>query len=656
MKLINLKLENFQGIKNAEYALNGKSASIYGDNATGKTTIFNAVTWLLFDRASTGAKNFTPKTKGPDGDIHYLDHAAEATFDISGRSVTLRKVFHENYKKKRGSAAEEFDGHGVDYYVDGVPTKEKDYQLTLLAFCGSAEKMKMLTMPDYFPEELAWDARRNILLEICGDVDDNAVIASNPELAELPKYLQMPGSGYQRYSVEDYKKIAQAAKTDINKQIQGIPGRIDEAERAIPDTTGIDPDQIDREVECINAQRSELEQKKATLLAGDSATAEIRQRISAEQTKLAELRAAYAERNSTSNSGILAQINDLKASAIGDINAARDARNDGDRKQRELKRMSELREQLLKDYTAEQSECWDEDAEVCPTCGQRLPEESIQKLHDEFNLRKSKRLEEINRRGNTEASKDMIASAETEIKELDAKAERNEAAAADTERRIESLRAQMVTPQPFEQTEEYSRVSAQIEAYRAEEREAGNSTSAAANALTGEIQALFAKAEELKDRKSLLRIAASQRERIEELKCSEKTLGEKYEELEHGVYLCELFTKTKVSLLTERINDKFKSVRFRLFVEQINGGVKEDCEVMIPAEGDKLVPFAFANNAARINAGLEIINTLSNHWGIEMPVFIDNAESVTHILQMDTQVIRLVVSETDKTLRLEVDV
>ncbi len=118
----------------------------------------------------------------------------------------------------------------------------------------------------------------------------------------------------------------------------------------------------------------------------------------------------------------------------------------------------------------------------------------------------------------------------------------------------------------------------------------------------------------------------------------------------------ELFTKTKVRMLTERINGKFKNVRFRLFVEQINGGVKDDCEVMIPTEDGNLVPFTFANNAARINAGLEIINTLSHHWGIEMPVFIDNAESVTKLLQMDTQVIRLVVSEPDKELRLGIGI
>ena len=195
MKINTLRLENFQGIKAATFDFKGQSASVYGDNATGKTTLFNALTWLLFDRPSTGAKGYTPKTKGPDGDVHYLDHAAEAQFTMDGgRLVTLRKVFHENYKKKRGSATEEFDGHSVDFFIDGVPVKEKEYTAALLGFCGGAEQMKMLTMPHYFPEDMPWEARRKILLEVCGDVADTEVIASNGELMELPSYLLMPGT------------------------------------------------------------------------------------------------------------------------------------------------------------------------------------------------------------------------------------------------------------------------------------------------------------------------------------------------------------------------------------------------------------------------------------------------------------------------------
>ena len=128
MKLLSLKLENFQGIKAAEFAFDGKSASLYGDNATGKTTVFNALTWLLFDKASTGAKNFTPKTKGPDGDLHNLDHAVEGVLALTdGRQLTLKKVYHENWKKTRGSNAPEFSGHSVDFFLEGVPAKEKEY-------------------------------------------------------------------------------------------------------------------------------------------------------------------------------------------------------------------------------------------------------------------------------------------------------------------------------------------------------------------------------------------------------------------------------------------------------------------------------------------------------------------------------------------------
>jgi len=267
MKLLTLKLENFQGLKSEEFKFDGYSASIYGDNATGKTTVFNAITWLLFGKASTGAKNYTPKTKGPDGDLHYLDHAAEATFKLNdGRVITLRKVYHEVYKKKRGSATEEFDGHTIDFYIDGVPTKEKEYEATMLSLCGgSAEKMKMLTMPNYFPEEMSWDARRKILLEICGDVSDEDVINSTPELKDLPNYLLMPGTTNQYYTVDEYKKIASAKKTEINKQLQEIPGRIDEAQRAIPDIKGLNPKTIDQKIQELNKQKSELEQRRPRL-------------------------------------------------------------------------------------------------------------------------------------------------------------------------------------------------------------------------------------------------------------------------------------------------------------------------------------------------------------------------------------------------------
>jgi len=657
MKLLTLKLENFQGLKSEEFNFNGHSASIYGDNATGKTTVFNAMTWLLFGKASTGAKNFTPKTKGQDGDLHYLDHAAEATFQLQdGRVITLRKVFHEVYKKKRGSATEEFDGHTIDFYIDGVPTKEKEYEATMLSLCGgSVEKMKMLTMPDYFPEEMSWDARRKILLEICGDVSDEDVINSTQELKDLPAFLLKPGTTNQYYDVEEYKKIASAKKTEINRQLQEIPGRIDEAQRAIPDITGLDPKAIDKKIQELNKQKSDLEMEKAQALSGDLTTMAIRKQISEANTRLAEARATYATKTSSLNEGTYAAINSLKRDQITVANRIQDAKADLERTQRTIERLKSHRESLINDYMAIQKESWDESKETCPTCHRPLPEEEIQKLREAFNLQKSRRLEQINLQGQRECSKEMITELEEKANTLREQIKKDEQIIEDYELQLKTLQSQLKTPAPFESTEEYAQIMAEIARLREEENNKSGQVEAISAKYTEQIQALNEQIREQEQLKTKIFIAESQKERIAELSAKEKELSKQYEELERGIYLCEVFTKTKVSLLDDKINSKFKSVRFRLFQEQLNGGIKDDCEVMIPTEDGRMVPFTFANNAARINAGLEIIDTLSKHWNLAMPVFIDNAESVTRILKMDTQVIRLVVSEPDKKLRLEVD-
>ncbi|MNC37535.1 hypothetical protein D3C75_861030 [compost metagenome] len=137
--------------------------------------------------------------------------------------------------------------------------------------------------------------------------------------------------------------------------------------------------------------------------------------------------------------------------------------------------------------------------------------------------------------------------------------------------------------------------------------------------------------------------------RVTELENQERELAAEYERLQHELFLCEEFTKTKVSMLDAKINSKFKLARFRLFEDQINGGIKEVCDTLykgVPYDGG-------LNNAARINVGLDIINTLGEHYGFSAPIFVDNAEAVTKLISTDAQVIRLVVSEADKKLRIE---
>ena len=114
------------------------------------------------------------------------------------------------------------------------------------------------------------------------------------------------------------------------------------------------------------------------------------------------------------------------------------------------------------------------------------------------------------------------------------------------------------------------------------------------------------------------------------------------------MYLTEEFIRTKVRLLEEKINSKFKLARFKLFEVQVNGALAETAETMYNG-----VPYSNLNNGARLNIGLDIINTLAEHYGFEAPIFVDNAEAVTQLIPTTGQQIRLIVSAQDKKLRIE---
>ena len=501
---------------------------------------------------------------------------------------------------------------------------------------------------------MPWEARRKILLEVCGDVTDTEVIASNGELGELPTYLLMPGTADQHYTVDEYKKIAAAQKADINKQLLGIPGRIDEAQRAIPEET-IDVAAIDAQLSALQTKQDGLMEQKAALLAGDTATAEARKRVAAAEAALAEARTAHLNRAAEANQGTQASITALQGRISTAMSGKYHLRAELDRQNMNLERLQGRRADLLQEYASIQAETWDEGQAVCPTCHRELPAEDVTRMREAFNIGKSNRLQSVNQQGQREASKEMIEGLQAQIAGLQTEFDAAEAELKNLTDEQASLQAKLVTPTPFEQTTEYASLAAAVAASKAAEAGAGQTTTTALEALNAQIQAVYAESRELQQQKGKADQAEAQRKRIAELQDQEKALSAQYEELEKGIYLCEQFTKAKVRMLTDRINGKFKNVRFRLFLEQVNGGVKDDCEVLVPNEAGSMVPFRDANNAARINAGLEIIETLAYHWGISMPVFIDNAESVTRLAHTAMQTVRLVVSDQDAKLRLELN-
>lgn len=654
MKLLKLILNNFQGAKQEEFDFDGKSANIFGDNETGKTTVANAYFWLLFDKAITGIKNFTPKTRIGEEDAHYLEHSVEGTFKAEdGRIITLKKSFHEIYKVKRGTGVEAFEGHTTDYFVDGVPKSQKEFDLDVLQLIRSIDIAKMLTSPHFFALDTPWADRRKLLFDICGDYTDQEIMFKNPELQELVKFLAIPGTDDQFRTVDDYKKIATEREKLLNAEIKKIPTRIDEANLAIP--------KIDRTVEEINSEISKLRDEQHALelemlQASDGSTKHTKIR-----TELAELRAKYAEEK--------AKFDDKHRSFIADINSKIDGfrdqlraetnersklRTDIDQDELKVEKKNKQRTQLVLRYKEVTARVWDPTKETCPTCNQSLPIDRIDELKSAFNLSKSKELEEINSEGKRECNEDMISELKQGIERKRMALNNIETTISGFEKAIKELEVEKESLPKFDSTDLYLDIQAAIKSCETRLQFADSETEDVKTPLKRQISALETQIESLKAEKLKFETKASQERRIKDLQDELKKYSTEYEQIQKGLYLCEQFTRIKAKMLDDRINSRFKSVKFRLFVDQINGGLKEDCEVLVPSKEGNLVPYPMANSAGQINAGLEIIEVLSEHFKTSLPIFVDNAESVTKLNVINTQIIRLIVSEEHKKLTLEV--
>ncbi|MZL49965.1 AAA family ATPase, partial [Clostridium beijerinckii] len=173
VKIKKLILKNFKGIKKLEIDFK-KVTNILGENATGKTTIFDSFCWLLFGKDCKDRKDFEIKTLAPTGEaLHGLEHSVEAILEINGEEVTLQRIYAEKWTKKKGLADKVFSGHETTYYINQVPTKQKEYNEKVAEILPDST-FKLISNPLYF-NNLEWKKQREILLQIIGDIDQENV-------------------------------------------------------------------------------------------------------------------------------------------------------------------------------------------------------------------------------------------------------------------------------------------------------------------------------------------------------------------------------------------------------------------------------------------------------------------------------------------------
>lgn len=642
IRLKQLHMENFKCHKSLTIDLDGRNASIYGDNATGKTSVYDALTWLLFgkDSAGNGEKNIEIKPLAPDGSVK--DHQAitevEALLLADGEEISLKRTYQEVWSTKRGSSEATYDGNTSEYFVDGVPCKANAYKARVSELVDE-EQFRLLTTVSYFPDKLPWQKRREALFSLFGSLDDRQIMETDQRFAPL-----MEAMG--KLPLEDFKKVVTQKRKGFMATRNEVPARISECEKTISDLSGMDFDGAEAQLSILNARRDSL---NAELLAIQQNTAV--------QNKATEVREAKLEIARLENDNRMFRVKQLEerpsdSKLVAEKNLAEayllSARRRLDTFTDDRRRSEQFIADAREKWKTKNAESY-KGSDICPTCGQKLPESEIQQAISRFEEKKKNELSSLVTYSQREKEalsryEREVSAAQSEIAELERKIQELDKQILDTR--------EMASNMVIRDMEYYQeRREAAVAKVNALEEELEGLRANADGAASGirmrlaEVKAELDKCSAILGKKSALEYA---RNRIEQLRQDAQAAAENLSQLDRLLYLMEEFSRYKASFVENGINDKFRIARFRLFREQANGGVEDRCDVVYDG-----VPYIGLNNGMKINVGIDIINTLSRTYGVTVPLFVDNAESVTNLEKTDCQVVRLVVSENDKELRVQ---
>lgn len=675
MILKSLHGENFKGIKSIDIKFGEKKTKISGQNASGKTTIFDAFTWLLFNKNSAGEEKFNVRPLDKDGKrIDNVEIKVVAVLDVDGKEVELSKVQKQNWVKKRGTNTVSLQGNPNSYEIDGYPKSEAEFKAYVSGLAQSEEMFKMLTNPQYF-SSLKWKDQRDILMKLTTDVSDVELAQTDAKYAPLLDELEKAPS------TDDIRAKFSKALSEWKKKQAEIPVRIDEAEKSKTDVDVAEQElakadltrriaECDKKIAGADHSLDELRDKEMRLqLDMSGITQTMNRELSNRRYEIdADLCGCEDELKH------LEQTISLKENQIvGNEKAITDA--DAERKKIGEKYNAEYAKAFDEaPYLFDESKwVFDENSTVCSLCGQKLPEDKIEQLKADFESRKeyakagaeeklkaerfkfdTDKKVELNRLivlGNekkeliTELTK-KNADLNTEIDAL----KKQEQDAISKKEELSKQLSDIPAEADYSQNEEYVKLKAERDKILAD---IAKLESEGADKVVTDLKAEKADLQSQLDEVNKVITQAANNvaidDRIETLRDEQKEIGQKVADQEQMLYLLEEFIRFKLNKVSESINSHFKTVNFKLFEMQLNGGMKDCCECTVNG-----VPYSTLNSGHRIVAGLDIIRSLSVLYGVSVPIFVDNAESLNefNVPDMDAQLILLSVSE-DKQLKVE---
>jgi DNA repair exonuclease SbcCD ATPase subunit len=632
-----ISLLNFKGVRDFKADFDANVTEFRGENGTGKTTLNDAFDWLLYGKDSFGRSDFQIKTLDSNNHvIEKLPHEVSAVLDVDGEEIRLRKCFTEIWKKPRGKAEEEFAGHNVERYWNDVPVKEKEYNEKIAQICNE-EVFRLITNPFYFFAQKK-EYQRNFLIQLAGSVTDEQLAMLHPEFQKLVE--DMSGK-----TTDEYNREIGAQIKRIKADNEGIPERIDERKRDVPQAE--DWSALEAEISAKNAQIETVEKEMhSEIEAYNAAVSKQKEKIQ----RKADLEVKYSQKKQDLVSAVnrkyyedkqkQSKLHDDKRYYENSIQTENSMIESNNKQDADLARN---RESLLAEWKQIKTRTLTFDdndrAFVCPTCGRQLEAHDIEAKKAEmtaaFNAETSRLLEANMSKGqsvksqrdriaeDTAKRQSMIQQYKSEIQKIesdplfnailtqtDASSVVNDADLVKMQTEIDALKAEIEQTiiQPADQTQNKQKIAD----------------------LQREIN-------ELRVRLNNKQIIENNAKRIEELESQFKTQNEEIARLEGVQFQISQFKKCLIEEVESKINALFSFVRFKMYEQQINGGERETCEALVDG-----VPYSTnVNTAARVNAGIDVINAISKSHEIYAPIFVDNRESVTKLIDSDSQIINL---------------
>lgn len=655
MKKVTIKemhLVNWRGAKDVRMSFSGEMTQILGANGTGKSTLFEAFLWCLFGKDSQGRTDFEIKRAEGGEPLQKVDAEVEITLNVSGYDVTLKRVLHEKWGKPRGQMDEVFRGNETLCFVDDVPLKVSEYKAKVDEIIDES-KFKLLTNPDYFLN-LDWQTQREVLFSIAGARSDEEIASGDKEFEELLDLLS-------NKSVVEYKKEIASKKRKAKDELATIQPRIDEAERLKPEE--LNWGELEGEVDALNIEKhklqeslndeslklqSHLEEKRVCEQEIDAIQREIyrvKQEVKASDDKrFEEENKRRGEINSKirQKAGSVDSLKNRKASLLSFI----------DTNGQQIASYKARVEAYRSDWTMENAREYSGD-DVCPTCHQKLPMEMIESARKLFNEQKAKKLKDIIELGNNANA--VISSLEkenatslTEVESIDKSIERLRGDIEALEAELKSIektgsRGDTVLTDVREYNDlcdKLTKKQADLKVLR--EKDSVLSSNEEVKKQIAEIEVAIAEASR---KLSTRNVIEKHDERVRELNQQSKELSQLIADYEKSEMVIQRFTRAKIEDIEYRINSMFKMVTFQLFAYTQEGNEVETCIPKVDG-----VVYGVANTAGKVNAGVDVINTLSRHFGTQAPIWIDNAERISEIVDTDSQTIKLGVHKDYKEL------